>query len=323
MPLVLGLSGVLVALVLGVGLVWWLTRGGGGAAALKPWVPADAQGFVSVRMADLWKTEQASILRQKAKEESGADLEEKMEKTFGLKPTDIERLTFVAFDVERKLGWLVVETAAPYDEAKLRGKLEGVKEVTYEGKKFYTGKVEGDRSENAVHFAGPRLLVFAENETGIKKALSRSADNKAGPLDDGLALLSTSRLVVAGFRPHEKIREALEKFPDLKAIGEYEAGTLVVTVGTKTTVEVGLRFADSTKAATGKKAAEKGIKQLYGFAVTAKLAAPKAAIPFLDEVEKFLDGVAVSQSGSVVSAKGEADTSKEKISELIKAAKPR
>src|SRR5262249_13547209 len=130
--------GGLVVLMLGCGMLWWLFGGGGGAGPLTQWVPGDAQGFVSVRVADLWNTDLAKQTLAKVKKEgSYPDPVEEMEKKTGLKPTDIERGTLVFQDTENM--WVVIETVAAYDQEKVRKKIDGAEDITYKDRKYIKG----------------------------------------------------------------------------------------------------------------------------------------------------------------------------------------
>src|SRR5262249_19103646 len=107
--------------LLGAGfLVWWFFPSGG-AGALKPWVPGDGQGFVSVRVADLWKTSQVQQIVAEVHKEPGLDdPAEQIEQLVGFRPEEIERATAVFADIERSETWVVIETVVPIDEPKLR-----------------------------------------------------------------------------------------------------------------------------------------------------------------------------------------------------------
>src|SRR5262249_31132060 len=52
LPLILGISGGVVGLLLVGGLIWWMCSGSG-AGPLTAWVPGDADAFFSIRVADL------------------------------------------------------------------------------------------------------------------------------------------------------------------------------------------------------------------------------------------------------------------------------
>ena len=77
MPLVLGIGGGVVGLGLVAFLLWFfLSGGGGGAGAVAAYIPGDAQGFVSVRLADLWKNDavQKSIAQARQSQPVGVAL---------------------------------------------------------------------------------------------------------------------------------------------------------------------------------------------------------------------------------------------------------
>src|SRR5262249_30255314 len=118
------------------------------------------------------------------------------------------------------------------------------REETYEGKKYYKGADNG-----CIHFSTSRLFVVAD-EASMKKALSTSANRKAGPLDDGVAYLSSGRQFVMA-RKWNKLFIKLEINGKEMPEYEYEASGVSVSGDTGTVEEV-YTFSDSTKAASAK-----------------------------------------------------------------------
>ena len=99
-------------------------------------IPRDGFGFVSVRVADLWQSDAAKGLRDLLGKQEGRPLEQ-FEKRFGVKLSDIERVTLLFPSVpahpERMGPPLVVVTAAkPYDRAKLLTAMRAVSPVQFE-----------------------------------------------------------------------------------------------------------------------------------------------------------------------------------------------
>src|SRR5262249_24533062 len=190
-----GISGGVVGLIVVVVLLMWLFGGGGGA--LTAWVPGDGEHFQSVRLADLWKspTVQAALKKNQEMRGRGSNVEEQLENEVGLKPSEIDRLTTVRYSGTER--WTVVEAVSSYDEAKMRDKLTDGKELSHENKKYYKCK----SGTLYVHFASSSLFVMGP-EAGVKKALSTSANRTSGALDEGLAMLSSSRQVVRASRPN-------------------------------------------------------------------------------------------------------------------------
>jgi hypothetical protein len=317
MPLILGGSGALLVLVLGVCLIAWLFGGGGGAGALAQWVPGDAEGFVSVRVADVWKTEQVKEALAELKKEAGApDFEAEMDKAVGLKPADIDRVTFVARESESEIYWVVVETVSAYDEAKLRKKIEGAEDLTHQGKKYVRGRIKGEPKEVCVHFAGPRLLVLG-TEKGVQRALGLPSTRAPGPMDDGLNLLSTSRHVVNCFTIPGKGKKAGLP-PKFAPLAEAKSVTATISVGAKTDVELTGRYADNARAEAAKKAAEEGLDIAKAGLTFLRAQESPDTKPLLDVADKFLKSVTVNQSGSTVFAKGQAEISGSAIMKALK-----
>src|SRR5262249_18698636 len=119
-----------VLLVATGGLLAWLLlggRGGSGSNVVGPpvrtddlvLVPANAQGFVSVRVGDVWDLPLSKAIRESMPPREAAELAE-FEQKVGLTVADVERVTAVATDAENKVFWGVVALRKPYDAKKIK-----------------------------------------------------------------------------------------------------------------------------------------------------------------------------------------------------------
>jgi hypothetical protein len=97
----------------------WLFGGGGGTGDITPWVPGDGLKFKSFRHADLWKMPQYREAMQKLKDLPGG--KDPAETGYGIPEEGIARETYVQYTVPHH--WGIIETVAPFDEAKVREKL--------------------------------------------------------------------------------------------------------------------------------------------------------------------------------------------------------
>jgi hypothetical protein len=308
------LLGVGLCCLLGAGfLVWWFFPSGG-AGALKPWVPGEGQGFISVRVADLWKTSQVQqIVAEVHKEQGLDDPAEQIEQLVGFRPEEIERATAVFADIERSETWVVIETVGPIDEPKLRAAVVGLKDETHGDRKFFHGTWAG-KPATGLHVAGPRILVFGP-VVGVKKAIEVANERKGGALDDGLARLSSSRHVVAAFAVPGKLADAARRLSGgpqeardmLLPLTEIQSGGLTVRLGTDLEFEATVHLSDIAKAEAAKEAAGKLLDVARKQLKKKNEGADGEADLFAEQSEKALDAVKITQSGTDVVVRSRVD----------------
>ena len=162
-------------------------------------VPADAQGFGSIRLADLWKTPAMQKAIEK-RDDPGARIEQET----GLRPEEVERLSGVSVDIENRTGWVIVRTLTPYDVRKVLSRLHGRRQVSYQDNRYHVGTTP-DGSTRALYFAGTRVIV-AGTETGVKRCLDFvKRGQMMGPLEPVIALAAEGKhTAVAGVMPPER-----------------------------------------------------------------------------------------------------------------------
>jgi uncharacterized protein DUF1559 len=176
-----------VAAVAGIAVLLWLLLGGGISSDFDL-VPRDAQGFVTVRVADLLDTPAGKKLMGKA-----GDAEKQLkefEDKAGLSLKDVERVTLVVADADKKLIWGIVQTSKAIDKDKILEAIGKPPEKNHAGKTYY-GKNDG-----AVAFLGPKLAVVG-SEDGVKACLEMKKPG-SGPLSDALKLASKKKYQIAG-----------------------------------------------------------------------------------------------------------------------------
>jgi hypothetical protein len=228
-------------------------------------VPADAQGFVRVRLAEVWTTGLMRKAARRAKEKGeGEGPEELLRDAVGLVPADVERLTVVLVDAKQGIGWAVLATARAYDRQAVLGRLPGGREVQHEGKSYQVGTT-ANGSELAVFFAAKRVLVVGP-EAGVRRCLSFLAGDKPqGPLTDALRRArGRDHLVAAGNPAPEQIRLLKNRLEGAGStflpLAEARAVTLVVNVGESVRLEASLKFDSAGGAEKGRKVLDLGLK---------------------------------------------------------------
>jgi hypothetical protein len=315
-----------VVLIGGGALGTWLLLRGGTPSDLA-FVPADAQGFITVRVADVWKSDAAQKMVAQLKKMGGpmGDPAAEFEKEFGLALSDIERATMVFADAQKQVLWIIVATSKPYDRQKLLGKVTGAQEVKHEGKSYHLGTVKGDKT--AVHFASDRVLVVG-SEAGVKRCLSFAAGKRnKGPLDDAIALAGGKHHIVGAANPPLIIPPA--EMQKMKAgmagpgaaflpLTEVQVATLVLDVSEPMQLEATLRFPAPPKAQDAKKAIDNGLnvaklflptlEQQFGRALAGAPGMGGEGKKLFAQIKATLDAIVVEQKGAdvVVRAKTEA-----------------
>ncbi|MBY0227774.1 MAG: DUF1559 domain-containing protein [Gemmataceae bacterium] len=327
MTLVLGIGGGVLGLaLLGVGLWLFLSSGGKGgiaggdkdkdkdkgkpggdppAAVASDFVPGDAEAFFSMRVAELWKNEQVRKGAEAALKAQGFDGDGAtwMKQNLGLGPTEIERLTWVFRDAKNQDGWLVIETSADIDQAKIKGKFARPSEQTVEGRKYTSGFLAGAGKATGIHFASARLAVWGP-DLSVRTALTTVARGRAkGALDDGLPLLKAPHPMAASFKMPPDLAEELRGQPQFAAAAAIVSGTATLDMSAAEVVlEANFKFPDDAKASVAKKAADGGLA-LGKLLVPTLVPDAKAAA----DLGKVMDAVKVEQRGSAVVVKASMD----------------
>jgi hypothetical protein len=246
------LVGLMVLLLGGGALAWWLffregspLREGDDLAM----IPANAQGFVCIHLADLWRTPAAvkaleEIRNRDREEDPGA----RMERETGLRPDEVERLWLVGVDADRRIGWLVVRTRQPYDRKKVLACLRDHHEHVHQGQSYHLG-MNAEGRQAAVHFAGSHVLA-AGSEEGVKRCLDVAiAPPVKGPLEPVIALAaSPAHTAVAGAIPRGGPLEKFKGMALLNSLAEAELFTMALDVSDKTIVNATARMAGEDEA---------------------------------------------------------------------------
>jgi hypothetical protein len=163
-------------------------------------VPESAHGFITARLADVWKIDLVRKTMRLAGASGGTDPAEEIRKALGLPVEEIERLTYVLEDVNNNKVWAVAYTSRPYDRKAVLGKFADRREIAHAGLTFYV-RNPGDV---AMYFVSDRVIVYGP-EAGMKAFLSfHTGRKRTGPLREALKRAQGKRHLVAGFNPPPK-----------------------------------------------------------------------------------------------------------------------
>jgi hypothetical protein len=298
-PLILG--GVALLLVLGGGGFagyWFFLRGENisESAFLAP----DAQGFISMRLAVVAKLDGFQKLMKA--QGSGGELNDAVSK-MGLNLAEIERFTYVMSDIEQQAGWAVLTTTKPYDKKAVLAKLENAAAFKHEGKTYHVGqffggglagpsmpgkagpaaaggamtpggKTGGMPKKQVVFFAGPNVLVLAEEEASMKRGLTAALrKSPTGPLADAVKQIGGPKQVYFALHlppsAQEKLKSGLAMMgPQAKPAApllQFSAVSGSLDYGTNVVLDLALKYADDgrAKAAMTSFTALKGLAEIF------------------------------------------------------------
>ncbi len=296
LPALLIGGGVLLLLLIG-GLVAMYFMGGGSSGAMAL-VPANAGGFVTVRVGDILATD----LGKEALAEMPADAREEMESKFGLALTDIDRVTAVALSLDALAanvgrqppdGFVVCTAKKAVDQQKVLEALD-LKNATasdHKGKKFY---VQGSR---ALYFHDDRTVVGG-TPGGVRGAIEQAVNPvTSGPLARLTSQVGSQHLVggmgvpaalgaMKGQMPPQAAMFApLLEIQNVLLVGNLSGKNLETTVTGN--------FGDSKKAEAAKSALD-GLKGMI----------PLLAGNLPPAAQQSLNNLSISASGSDVVLRG-------------------
>ena len=264
-----------------------------GPAADLALVPADATGFVHVRLADLWKNDLFAGLR-KTWERAGAKALATFDKQFAPAPSSLDRVTaFFLMDAETKQpqAFGVIAFSAPFDPAQLaKMYLPAAKKKQAAGKTVYVDEANGV----AVTFPDNQHVLLGM--PGAVEAYLARPVAKAGPMAGALKLAATGRPVVAALNiaglPIPP--GALDGVPeDVRPILKAEQLLISVDLGDHARLDVRATYPDAAAAgaaeeavralvALGRKELAKQVKELEGKLYDPAIKSPRPPEEFAD-----------------------------------------
>jgi hypothetical protein len=298
---------LLLLVLLGAGVAgwWFLFRKGGQEIDDLSLVPPDAQAFVSVRLAELWKTPSVRQALDRALEQEPnlRGPEAQLEEETGLRPEEVERATLAAMD-SRDLVWLVIKTLEPYDQRKVLSRLHELRR--HRGLTYHVG-TDLQSGRLAMHFASPRVLVIGPEE-GVRRCLEvRAGPARTGPLAPLIARCAEPHQALGGLQVPERARKG-EGIPILlqglvKPLLEVQTASFTLDVADEAVFEVRGQLESEEKA----KKLQKAIPRLRAQAklvlpVMGALVGGGNRAQALAQLPEILDTIKPEQKGNEVIA---------------------
>jgi hypothetical protein len=279
-------------------------------------IPANAQGFVSTRLAELWNSPaaQKGLKDARQRDPSAPDFAEKMDREIGIRHEEVERLTIVGVDADRQLGWIIARTLTPYSREKVLSRLKDGREQVHQGQRYFVGTgPEGKLL--AIHFVGSRVLV-AGNEEGVKRCLDFAAGGPVtGPLEPVIALARGTHTAVVGIFPAGGPLETLKANPALKALADLKLFSATMDVSEKATMEGAVKMSSEQEAKKIVKTIEENRRLIQlGLSLAQLEGNMKAKVAAM--AAKLLAKSKLAQKGDEITAKAEIDEGSS-IAELL------
>lgn len=142
-------------------------------------IPANAQGFISGRTAEISRSDAAQILIDIFPPEFRTQMTA-IEEKIGLKNSDVERGTVVIQNAATQSIWIVTQTSMPYDIEKIKSAAQEQNPNSPFVEKNYNGKTFFNRADGALYPVSDTILVFGP-AAGIKACI----DQQESPVSDG------------------------------------------------------------------------------------------------------------------------------------------
>jgi hypothetical protein len=224
-------------------------------------VPADGSGFVTVRVAELFRNRITNEIRERLATDR-PNYTEDVRRATGLDISDIERVTVILPSSHQQEPVVVISTIRPLAKDRVLQAMLPQSEVRMlKDKSVYVGK--GERAR-ALHFASGRVLLAAPKMEMVR-FLSESRSGREGPLADGLRLASKSHLVVAGLNLEGPLFRELGKnlrgeAKVLEPLFAANPGVLTLVSNGDSRIDLRLTFTDEKAAKEGTSAIRSGIK---------------------------------------------------------------
>lgn len=283
------------------------------------YVPADAQMFFTLRVADSLATEQVQkMLAQIGKLGLASSNDpitqlKALEEKAGLKLSDVERVTMVATDLSKTEMWIVIQTKKDIDLDKILALMQDPQEKTAvnSAKKYHWQK----KNDIGFYLAGPRLALVAPRR-GMERSLALSGkDEQRGPLAGAVKLASGKRFhAVAAVdiwnmlpvEAHEVLTQTAKGDGPEAAAAEFLLKTKTISYTARYDKKLELQVAAEFRNADAAKRALPAAQRLLDFARTTAKDLAKETPEFSVLVEA-LQQVKLSQADATVVARMEVD----------------
>ena len=283
-------------------------------------VPADAVGFIHVRLADVWKSDLSREWRETVLK-AGEKYLSAFDKRFFPAPSSLDRLTIFLPSSTRddppEAPFMIVATSRAIDKEKfLQHTIPGsIEEKTPAG-----GVLIDARKHTAVHFIDDKTFVVGP-VAAMRHLLSRTKSGK-GNLRAGLELAHSGLPFVLAFNPHALPDNAFRQVPrPFQPLLKAKLATLSLSLDKESRIDVHLKYANADETSEAETAAQEGIKLARMFLakgrkeLEAKVLGdgkpgslqelPEAAaslfgLGLLQRVEEFLDSSPVTKKGNAL-----------------------
>lgn len=261
--LLIGLGAAALLLLIGgaVGVYFVLASDSNGPLDDLAMIPADAQGFGVIRVAEVWKNPIVQELVPPVQQQAGKDFTKELQDSFGIDPGEIDRFVFVMQDPQNNKGWISIKSSKPIDKVKVTQKQELLSEQKKYQNKTYQISKDG---KMVVHFAGDKMCVLAPSEDNLKTALdlatgARKADFGAMANAIGMAKQNPQTLIGFQIPPQAATQMGMMAnnipIPGLNLRPLLEMRNITMTLnleGNKANVEVLLNYLNENKAKAAK-----------------------------------------------------------------------
>ncbi len=314
------LSLVLVAAV-------WLLAGGTEAAPFQPggvkpetMVPADAQIFAVVRVAELWKQDVVQKAVAELEKKLGEKLTTELQNKLGLTLADLDTIIFVSLDPRMDRAWVAFSASKPFDRAKI------IKTTELEpAERKYRDKVyHKDKNAKEMVHVGEKTLIVTPNEESMKAALDQLTGNRQtipGKLAGSVSRLGgKEQFILGGVISREAVKglNGPGVPPQLGPLSALETGTVAITIKDGTAhLELAGTYPDADKAGKAKEALVEFLKTLPALAVFI----PDKEIG--ERIKQLANAVKASQSATTVKAVATQPIKGEELIRVIESMQPR
>jgi hypothetical protein len=200
------------ALMGGVGWGWFRFRDA--PPSHFAYVPPDANGLITVRPANIWKTRAAQEIWNKmepAHQASFIDLQDRL----GLRVEDVDRVTVVDYlftNNGEAVTWFVVSTTKPYDPERFTAALN-LQRRQYGETNYMAGSL--GFSSLGFWFASDRTFVVS-NEIGVKRCINaiKSKKRAQGKLTEAIDLARNAQHVYMSSSVPPALRDMFARIRD-------------------------------------------------------------------------------------------------------------
>jgi hypothetical protein len=270
-------------------------------------VPGDAFAFFTIRVADLWQDEGTKQLRTEFAK-NYPDEYKAVEKSVGVPPADIERLTFAITKTpgpgdDGPVFAILVTTTKPYDKAKLLAELvPECKEQAHKGRTLHV------LAGAAVCPIDKTTFLMGALET-VQEVLEKAGKDADNPLSPALGLAAGKHHITAGMRPALLLTTIGNMIPQevegFKPLLEAQAAYATIDLGKEARVEGRLVCAGESEAKDAATAAKSllALAQQLGFP-QAEAALDKAPKGKVDNFKKLFKEFTAALKDMPIEANG-------------------